>query len=114
MATKTKSPYYRMKPVQVVVLRELASGQGVFTLVKPNEKSNKVALQDWKLTQDLLDLGLIEDVKASLNEEQLKRMTSKVPKGREWLIIGATKMGQLMFDYCDDPECKVHKKRLPC
>lgn len=111
---KSSPHYYQLTKIQVAILRDLASGEGVYTIVKPDDKSNQIVKDDWKLTQDLFDLGLLEDVSKQLNKEQIARMTAAVPKGRDYVIIVATKMGQLMFDYCDDPECTAHKKRLPC
>jgi len=110
-----KHKFYQLRPVQVIVLRKLATfDQDVFTLLEPVKGSSEELVEDWKLAQDMIQLGLVLDIKDSLSVREIARVVRMVPKDRKYIVLGITEVGRLMFDYCDDPECTQHKKRLPC
>jgi hypothetical protein len=111
----TKPEIYQLEPVQVSVLRRLATfDEEVFTLLEPVENSSDELKRDWKLGQDMITLGLVADIKNELSTREKARVNKMVPKGRNFIVIGITEIGRLMFDYCDDPDCTDHKKLLPC
>jgi hypothetical protein len=113
--TKSKHKFYQLQPVQVYVLRKLAMfDHDVFTILEPNENSSAELKEDWVLAQDMIRLGLVLDIKDSLSVREKARVVKMVPKDRKYIVLGATEVGRLMFDYCDDPHCTEHKKRLPC
>jgi DNA mismatch repair protein MutH len=113
--TKSKHEFYQLKPVQVFVLRKLATyDQDVFTLLEPNENSSAELKDDWVLAQDMIRLGLVLDIKDTLSIREKARVVKSVPKDRNYIVLGITEVGRLMFDYCDDPKCTEHAKRLPC
>jgi hypothetical protein len=113
MAIETE--IYRLKPVQVNVLRRLATyDQAVFTLLEPLENSLPELKEDWTLTQDMIALGLVADIKDSLSVQERSTVAKTIPKDRNAIVLGITEVGRLMFDYCNDPNCTEHKKRLPC
>ena len=110
-----KHKFYQLKPVQVSVLRRLATyDQDVFTLLEPVENSSTELKDDWVLGHDMISLGLVEDIKDGLSIREKAKVVKMVPKDRNYVVLGITEVGRLMFDYCDDPACKEHKKRLPC
>lgn len=110
-----KHKFYQLEPLQVKVLRQLASfDTDVFTLLSPGEGSDPALARDWKLAQDLLALGLVADIKGELSVREKAKIAKNVPKGRDHVVLGITEVGKIMFDYCDDPECTEHVKRLPC
>jgi DNA mismatch repair protein MutH len=111
----TKHKFYQLKPVQVAVLRRMASYDlDVFTLLEPNEHSTAELKEDWVLAQDMIKLGLVLDIKESLSVREKAKVNKMVPKDSRHIVLGITEVGRLMFDYCDDPACTEHKKRLPC
>ena len=107
--------FYQLKPVQVAVLRRLATyDQDVFTLLEPVKDSTAELKEDWVLGQDLIKLNLVSDIKNELSVREKAKVTKMVPKDRNYIVLGITEVGRLMFDYCDDPKCTEHTKRLPC
>jgi DNA mismatch repair protein MutH len=112
---KHKSAIYQLRPVQVSVLRQLATyGLDVFTLLEPVENSLPEHKEDWKLAQDMIKLGLVTDIANELSVREKARVAKIIPKDRNAIVLGITEIGRIMFDYCDDPDCAQHKKRLPC
>ena len=110
-----KYKFYQLVPVQVSVLRRLASfDMDVFTLLEPVENSTAELKEDWKLAQDMIKLGLVTDIKDSLSVRERAKVAAMIPKNHKHIVLGITEIGRLMFDYCDDPDCTIHKKRLPC
>ena len=110
-----KHEFYQLKPVQVAVLRRLAMyAQDVFTLLEPVKDSTAELKEDWVLGQDLIKLNLVADIKDELSVREKAKVNRMVPKDRNYIVLGITEMGRIMFDYCDDPDCTEHKKRLPC
>lgn len=109
----TSSNIYQLEPIQVRVLRVLASEGEVFTLLEPIEDSDPTLKRDWVLGQDLLRLGLVQDVREELSVREKAKIAKVVPKDRNHVVLGITEVGRIMFDYCDDPECDMHPKRLP-
>ena len=110
-----KHGFYQLKPVQVAVLRRLATyDQDVFTLLKPVKDSTAELKEDWVLGQDLIKLNLVADIKDELSVREKAKVNRMVPKDRNYIVLGITEVGRIMFDYCDDPDCTEHKKRLPC
>ena len=106
---------YQLKPVQVAVLRRLATyDQDVFTLLEPVKGSTTELKEDWILGQDLIKLNLVADIKDELSVREKAKVTKMVPKDRNYVVLGITEVGRIMFDYCDDPNCTEHTKRLPC
>jgi hypothetical protein len=118
---KKKLDIYEMKPLQVSLLRMAAmSESGIFANWEVKESDcprERARLQfEWDMCQDLLELGLAVDV-SNEEEEIIKKYEEKL--GRRHRVLKITNAGQLMFDYCDDPECAVHKlghplRRYPC
>jgi DNA mismatch repair protein MutH len=114
-ATVTKHEFYQLYPVQVAVLRRLATyDMDVFTLVEPVKDSTNELKDDWALAQDMIKLGLVADIKESLSVREKAKVKKMVPKDRNYIVLGITEVGRIMFDYCDDPKCTEHVKRLPC
>ena len=110
-----KHEFYQLKPVQVSVLRQLATyDQDVFILLEPVKDSTAELKEDWVLGQDLIKLNLVSDIKNELSVREKAKVTKMVPKDRNYIVLGITEVGRLMFDYCDDPKCTEHTKRLPC
>ena len=110
-----KHKYYQLEPLQVVVLRRLAThDMDVFTVLEPVENSSTELKRDWTLAKDLVKLGLITDIKDSLSIREKAKVNKMVPTGRNHIVMGITEVGRIMFDYCDDPKCAEHVKRLPC
>ena len=110
-----KHEFYQLKPVQVAVLRRLATcAQDVFTLLEPVKDSTAEFKEDWVLGQDMLKLNLAADIKDELSVREKAKVKHMVPKNRNYIVLGITEVGRLMFDYCDDPKCTEHTKRLPC
>ena len=110
-----KHEFYQLKPVQVAVLRRLATyDQDVFTLLEPVKDSTAELKEDWVLGQDMLKLNLVADIKDELSVRERAKIKKMVPKDRNYIVLGITEVGRLMFDYCDDPKCTEHTKRLPC
>jgi DNA mismatch repair protein MutH len=110
-----KHKFYQLQPVQVSVLRRLATwDMDVFTLLEPVKDSTSELKEDWVLAKDMIDLGLVSDISASLLVREKAKVAKMVPKDRKSIVLGITEVGRLMFDYCDDPACTEHKKRLPC
>jgi hypothetical protein len=119
---RKKAKYYEMHKVQVSVLRKLAGDKfgtiGIYNTLPDDDPAIIAGLEeDRKLTQDLLDLGLLEDLSEKYAED-IKKDAGKFG-GRTHRVLHITEMGRLMFDYCDDPECTVHKlgcamRRYPC
>ena len=113
--SKNAKVFYELKPIQVSVLRKLATyDQDVFTLLEPVEHSTDELKEDWKLAQDMMELGLVADISAELSVREKAKVAKLTPKDRKVIVLGITEVGRIMFDYCDDPACKEHKKRLPC
>jgi DNA mismatch repair protein MutH len=111
----SKHKFYQLKPVQVAVLRRLATYDlDVFTLLEPVENSTIELKEDWTMAQDMIKLGLVSDISTSLSVREKAKVAKMVPKDRKSIVLGITEVGRLMFDYCDDPVCTEHKKRLPC
>lgn len=109
-----KHKFYQLKPVQVAVLRKLAVYDDVFTLLEPVANSIPELHEDWVLALDMINLGLVSDIKESLSVREKAKVNKMVPKDRNHVVLGITEVGRIMFDYCDDPDCVEHKKRLPC
>ena len=110
-----KHEFYQLKPVQVAVVRRLATyDQDVFTLLEPVKDSTAELKEDWVLGQDLIKLNLVADIKDELSVREKAKVNRMVPKDRNYIVLGITEVGRIMFDYCDDPECTEHTKRLPC
>ena len=110
-----KHKFYQLKPVQVSVLRRLATyDQDVFTLIEPVKDSTAELKEDWILAQDMIKLGLVTDIANELSVREKARVAKIVPKDRNAIVLGITEIGRIMFDYCDNPDCTQHKKRLPC
>lgn len=110
-----KHEFYQLTPVQVAVLRRLATyDEEVFTLLEPVTNSTTELKEDWRLGQDLLKLHLAADIKDELSVREKAKVAKIVPKNRNYIVLGITEVGRLMFDYCDNPECTKHTKRLPC
>ena len=110
-----KHEFYQLKPVQVAVLRRLATyDQDVFTLLEPMKDSTAELKEDWVLGQDMIKLNLVADIKDELSVREKAKVIRMVPKDRNYIVLGITEVGRLMFDYCDDPTCTEHTKRLPC
>lgn len=110
-----KNAIYQLKGVQVAVLRRLATYDlDVFTLLEPVENSTPELKEDWTLAQDMMRLGLVSDIKDELSVREKAKVRKMVPQDRNYIVLGITEIGRLMFDYCDDPKCSEHKKRLPC
>lgn len=109
---------YEMHRVQVAILRKMASDElGALVLMEPREGDPPDLKRDWDLTQDLIKLGLVEDITVS-HKKQIAKFV-KAAKGRKYLAFRITYTGRLLFDYCDDPDCTVHKlgdpmRRYPC
>ena len=64
--------------------------------------------------QDLINLNLVSDIKDELSVREKAKVNRMVPKDRNYIVLGITDIGRIMFDYCDDPKCTEHTKRLPC
>ena len=114
-----KHKFYQLKPVQVIVLRTLAGLGEVFTLLEPITNSTAELKEEWVLAQDMIKLGLVSDIKDSLSVREKAKATKMVPGGRNYIVLGITEIGRILFDYCDDPDCNNHpkgdhRKRLPC
>jgi hypothetical protein len=110
-----KNKYYQLEPVQVAVLRRLATyDMDVFTVLEPVENSTDEMKRDWVLTHDMIKLNLVADIKDELSVREKAKVMKMVPKDRNYIVLGITEVGRIMFDYCDDPKCTEHKKRLPC
>ena len=110
-----KHEFYQLKPVQVAVLRRLATyDQDVFTLLEPMKDSTAELKEDWILGQDMIKLNLVSDIKDELSVREKAKVNRMVPKDRNYIVLGITEIGRIMFDYCDDPKCTEHVKRLPC
>ena len=110
-----KNKYYQLEPVQVAVLRRLATyDQDVFTLLEPVKDSTAELKEDWVLGQDMIKLNLVADIKNELSVREKAKVKKMVPKDRNYIVLGITEVGRIMFDYCDDPKCTEHIKRLPC
>jgi len=101
--------------VQVAVLRRLATyDMDVFSVLEPNENSNEEMKRNWVLTYDMIKLNLVADIKDELSVRERAKIKKMVPKDRNYIVLGITEVGRIMFDYCDDPKCTEHVKRLPC
>jgi hypothetical protein len=110
-----KYKFYQLKPVQVAVLRKLATyDMDVFTILEPLSNSTPELKEDWGLAQDMIKLGLVTDIKDSLSVRERAKVAKMIPKDRKAIVLGITEAGRIMFDYCDDPACAIHTKRLPC
>ena len=110
-----KNKYYQLEPVQVAVLRRLATyDMDVFTVLEPVENSTDEMKRDWVLTHDMIKLNLVADIKDELSVREKAKIKKLVPKDRNYMVLGITEVGRIMFDYCDDPACIEHTKRLPC
>jgi len=117
----TNAKIYEMHKIQVSVLRRAAADDlGMLVVLKPSETDNpehfKKLSFEWRLAQDMIELGLFKDVSA---EHQGVIDDFKAQHGYDHILLHITKAGRLMFDYCDDPDCTVHKlgdpmKRYPC
>ena len=117
---RSKPAIYEMHKLQVSVLRKMAAEtMGVFTLIEPLESDTPAFAREWKLAQDMIELGLVADIAEQLTEKEKTRIAEIVPVGRKYIVLSITQAGRLMFEYCDDPECTVHKlgdpmRRYPC
>lgn len=122
MPSNVKAKIYKLSKLQVAVLRKAASGETVlFAVLTPNKEIDtpdafKRLKQEEKILLDFVKLGLADDKSADFAGTIAKCV---IDTKRAYRVLALTKAGQLMFDYCDDPECNNHpkgdpKKRLPC
>ena len=113
---------YELSKLQLAVLRKAASGDTVvFAVLTPNEEIDSPEdfarlTQEEKLLMDFVTLGLADDVSAEFSEPIAK---CRIDTKRAYRVLALNEAGQLMFDYCDDPDCNSHpigdpRKRLPC
>ena len=104
-------------------MRRAASGKTtIFAVLTPNpeidspETLKRLTTEEQSLL-DFIGLGLAEDRSSDFSETIVK---CTIDTKRSYRVLALTKVGQLMFDYCDDPDCgKYHppgdpSKRLPC
>lgn len=120
---ETNKEIYQINKLQLAVLRRAATGESrVYAVLLPNpEIDDLVRLtrlkQEEKLMRDLVNLGLTKDVSSEFSESINK---CKIDTKRGYEVHALTDIGQLMFDYCDDPDCGNYhppgdpSKRMPC
>lgn len=117
-----KPKYYKLSKFQVAILRQAAGGETtLFAVLTPNPEidnpeSLKRLKREERLLLDFVNLGLAKDVSDKFKEGIEK---CKIDTKRAYKVLALTRMGNLMFDYCDDAECHNHpkndmRKRLPC
>lgn len=115
--SETMADIYELSKLQFAVLTKAATcGNRVFAVLEPNEEIDTPShahqlTKELKEFQELLPLGLVEDVSKDFSEPIA---VSKLNNKRGFIVLALTEAGYLMFNECQDPDCTTHKKRLSC